>query len=206
MPIFSEMVSGKIYVEAIKPFFDILFAIILGICLLPFSIIISLIVLIDLKRSPIFTQERVGKSDRLFKLYKFRTMCVDGDESTMSALGKFMRSTSIDEVPQMFNVIKGEMSFVGPRPLLPEYLPFYNEQEKTRHLVKPGITGWVQVNGRNTIDWGKRMEKDVFYVKHISLGLDMKILLLTFLELVKGDKTPYKDDPTIKFSDYASKR
>ncbi len=206
MPIFSEMVSGKFYVGGVKPFFDILFAVILGISLVPFSIIISLIVWLNLRRPPIFIQSRIGKNHKSFKCYKFRTMRVDGDESTTSAFGKLMRSTSVDELPQILNVIKGKMSFVGPRPLLPEYLPFYNAQEQKRHLVKPGLTGWAQVNGRNAIDWGARMEKDIFYIEHISLGLDIKILLLTVMVLIKTDKTPYKNEPTVKFSDYASKR
>ncbi|WP_462248558.1 sugar transferase [Ekhidna sp.] len=206
MPIFSSMVRGKIYVGAIKPFFDILLAVFLTLLLVPLVLFLFLIVFIDLRRSPLFTQIRVGKDEKLFTLYKLRSMGMDGDEKTVSTIGKLLRATSLDEVPQIINVLKGDMSFIGPRPLLPEYLPYYNKDEVKRHYVKPGITGWAQVQGRNDIDWGLRMLKDVFYVDNISIGLDLKILLLTFRELLKGDKTPYKSDPTIKFSDYASKR
>ena len=206
MPIFSLMVRGKIYVGAIKPFFDVLLAVFLTVLLLPLMLFLFLIIFIDLKRSPLFTQTRVGKNEKLFTLYKLRSMRINGDEKTVSSIGKLLRATSLDEVPQVINVLKGDMSFVGPRPLLPEYLPYYNEEEVKRHYVKPGITGWAQVQGRNKIDWGVRMLKDVYYVDNLSIGLDLKILLLTFRELLKGDKTPYESDPTITFSDYASKR
>lgn len=200
------MVSSKIYVRLIKPFFDVIVAIIIAIVFSPFLLLVSLIILIDSKRFPVFSQMRIGLNEREFKLYKFRTMNIDYDENSMSRLGKALRSTSIDELPQLLNIIKGEMSFIGPRPLLLEYLPFYNEEEKNRHNVKPGITGWAQVNGRNEIEWGIRMKKDIYYVGEVSFLIDLRILFLTFLLLLKRDKAPYGNTQTIKFSEYASKR
>ncbi|MEP1033116.1 sugar transferase [Ekhidna sp.] len=206
MPIFRRMVRGKFYVRWIKPFCDIIVALIGVIVLLPVLVVVALIVFFDTRRFPIFTQMRVGKNEQTFNLYKFRTMSLDNAEQTTTQFGKFLRSVSIDELPQLINVIKGEMSLVGPRPLLTEYLPYYNKVEKRRHEVKPGITGWAQVNGRNEIDWGKRMEMDVFYTNQISLALDLKILALTTFLIMRRDKTAYKKGGTIKFSDYASKR
>jgi undecaprenyl phosphate N,N'-diacetylbacillosamine 1-phosphate transferase len=141
----------------------------------------------------LFRQKRPGKDGKVFEIYKFRTMTDERDEKgallpdeeRLSGIGKLMRSTSLDELPQLFNVLKGDMSFVGPRPLLVEYLPLYNEREQKRHHVKPGITGWAQVNGRNAISWEEKFEYDVWYVEHRSFWLDMKILWLTFLKVVK---------------------
>ena len=144
--------------------------------------------------SPIlFRQKRPGKDEKIFGIYKFRTMTnekdADGnllpDEQRLVGIGKFIRSTSLDELPQLFNVLNGEMSFVGPRPLLIEYLDLYNETQKRRHDVKPGITGWAQVNGRNAISWEQKFEYDVWYVDHQSFWLDMKILWMTFLKVVQ---------------------
>lgn len=136
---------------------------------------------------PFFFQTRPGKNERLFRIIKFKTMNDkkdrDGkllpDEQRMTRIGSFVRKTSLDEIPQLLNVIKGDMSLVGPRPLLPQYLPLYNETQKKRHLVKPGITGWAQVNGRNAISWQQKFEYDVWYTEHISLALDLRILFLT---------------------------
>ena len=143
--------------------------------------------------NPFFTQERPGKDGKIFKLIKFRTMTnkkdADGnllpDDKRLVGIGKFIRSTSLDELPQLFNVLKGDMSFVGPRPLLEEYLPLYNEKQKRRHDVKPGITGWAQENGRNAISWEQKFDYDVWYVDNQSFWLDIKILWLTFLKVVK---------------------
>lgn len=206
MPIFNRMVSGKIYSMLIKPFFDGLVGLILLLISSPILIVVAVLVSVDIRQSPIFVQIRIGKNEKEFKLFKFKTMAVDNDEKTATRIGKFLRATSLDELPQLFNVICGDMSLVGPRPLLPEYLPYYNDQEKLRHSVKPGITGWAQVNGRNEIDWGKRMEMDTYYIGHQSLLLDLKILIRTSLLILKRDRTPYKKGVTIKFSEYASKR
>lgn len=134
-----------------------------------------------------FTQERPGKSGKIFKVIKFKTMTderdKDGnllpDEKRLTKIGKFIRSTSIDELPQLINVLKGDMALIGPRPLLPQYLPLYTKEQARRHDVRPGITGWAQVNGRNAISWGKKFELDVWYVDHCSFLLDLKIILLT---------------------------
>lgn len=134
-----------------------------------------------------FLQERPGKDGRIFKVIKFKTMTDERDEEgkllpdgeRLTKIGKFVRSTSIDELPQLINVLKGDMALIGPRPLLPGYLSLYNEEQARRHEVRPGITGWAQVNGRNAISWAKKFELDVWYVDHCSLSLDLKILLLT---------------------------
>lgn len=136
---------------------------------------------------PFFFQSRPGKNEKLFRIIKFKTMndIKDNlgnllpDEFRLTSIGKFVRKTSLDELPQLLNVIKGEMSLIGPRPLLPEYLSLYNKVQKRRHEVKPGITGWAQVNGRNSISWDEKFEHDVWYVQHVSFVLDVKILFLT---------------------------
>ena len=142
-----------------------------------------------------FVQERPGKNGRSFRVIKFKTMTdecdADGnllpDDKRLTALGKFIRKTSLDEIPQLFNVLLGHMSFVGPRPLLKEYLPLYNEAQRRRHEVKPGITGWAQVNGRNTLSWEQKFSYDIWYVDHISFVLDVKILFLTILKVLKAE-------------------
>lgn len=139
------------------------------------------------KDGAFFTQTRPGKNGKLFKVIKFKTMNdkrdADGnllpDEVRLTRVGAFVRKTSLDEIPQLLNVIKGDMSLVGPRPLLPEYLPLYSPEQARRHEVRPGITGWAQVNGRNAISWQKKFELDVYYVDHLSFALDLKILFLT---------------------------
>lgn len=140
-------------------------------------------------------QNRPGKDEKLFSIVKFRTMSnakdahgnLLPDADRLSGFGKFVRSTSLDELPQLFNVLIGQMSLIGPRPLLPEYLPLYTPEQNKRHAVKPGITGWAQVNGRNTISWEEKFELDVYYVNNISFALDLKILLLTLKKVVKKD-------------------
>jgi undecaprenyl phosphate N,N'-diacetylbacillosamine 1-phosphate transferase len=142
-----------------------------------------------------FTQMRPGKNGKLFLLIKFKTMSdarddrgeLLPDEERLHGVGKFIRKTSLDEIPQLINVLKGDMSIVGPRPLLVEYLPLYSEEQRSRHDVKPGITGWAQVNGRNTISWEQKFAYDVWYVKHQSFWLDMKILVLTVLKVFKAE-------------------
>lgn len=129
-----------------------------------------------------------------------------GNEQSSKGLGKFLRKLSLDELPQLINVLKGEMSIVGPRPLLPEYLFHYNAEEKKRHTMKPGITGWAQVNGRNSIDWAKRMDLDIQYVQQASFWFDMKILIKTFVEIFKQKNVSFPEEKTVKFSEYASKR
>jgi undecaprenyl phosphate N,N'-diacetylbacillosamine 1-phosphate transferase len=144
---------------------------------------------------PFFFQLRPGLYGKIFKIFKFKTMNdkkdAEGnllsDEERLTKIGKFVRKTSLDEIPQLLNVIKGEMSLVGPRPLLPEYLPLYDVNQARRHDVKPGITGWAQVNGRNAISWQQKFEYDVWYVEHLSFGLDIKILFLTLKKVFVGE-------------------
>ena len=176
-----------------KSLFDKTLALFLIILFLPIYIIVSLLIWSKMGSPILFRQRRPGYKEKIFGIYKFRTMTnekdKDGnllpDEQRLVGVGKFIRSTSLDELPQIFNVLKGEMSFVGPRPLLTEYLPLYNDEQKRRHDVKPGITGWAQVNGRNAISWEQKFEYDVWYVDNQSFWLDMKILWLTFLKVVK---------------------
>ena len=177
----------------LKSLFDKTLALFLIILFSPIYMIVSLLILIKIGSPILFRQQRPGYKEKIFGIYKFRTMTnekdSDGnllpDEQRLVGIGKFIRSTSLDELPQLFNVLKGEMSFVGPRPLLIEYLDLYNETQKRRHDVKPGITGWAQVNGRNAISWEQKFEYDVWYVDNQSFWLDIKILWMTFLKVVK---------------------
>ena len=176
-----------------KNLFDKTLALFLIILFSPIYIIVSLLILWKMGSPILFRQKRPGYKEKIFGIYKFRTMTNEKDEfgnllpdnKRLVGIGKFIRSTSLDELPQLFNVLKGEMSFVGPRPLLKEYLPLYNEKQKRRHDVKPGITGWAQVNGRNAISWEQKFDYDVWYVDNQSFLLDIKILWLTFLKVVK---------------------
>ena len=176
-----------------KTLFDKTLALILIILFSPLYVAVSLLIWWKMGTPVLFRQKRPGLHSKIFEIYKFRTMTDEKDENgnllpdeqRLVGIGKFIRSTSLDELPQLFNVLKGDMSFVGPRPLLIEYLPLYNERQKKRHDVKPGITGWAQVNGRNAISWEQKFEYDVWYVEHQSFWLDMKILWMTFLKVVK---------------------
>lgn len=176
-----------------KLLFDKTLALLLIILFLPIYIIVSLLIWLKMGKPILFKQLRPGKDEKIFGIYKFRTMTNEVDENgvllpdekRLIGVGKFIRSTSLDELPQLFNVLRGEMSFVGPRPLLVEYLPLYSERQKKRHDVLPGITGWAQVNGRNAISWAQKFEYDVWYVENQSFFLDMKILWMTFLKVIK---------------------
>jgi lipopolysaccharide/colanic/teichoic acid biosynthesis glycosyltransferase len=173
--------------------FDFVLAFWLIIILLPLVLIILILVLFNLGRPVLFCQNRPGKNGKLFRIYKFRTMSDQKDSfgnylpdtERLTTLGRFLRKSSLDEIPQLFNVLKGDLSFVGPRPLLVEYLMLYNEEQKKRHEVKPGITGWAQVNGRNAITWEEKFKLDVYYVENLSLPLDMKILFKTIFNVLK---------------------
>lgn len=177
----------------IKSIFDKILALFLIILFSPVYIVVSLLIFFKMGKPILFRQKRPGYKEKIFGIYKFRTMTNEKDangnllpdDKRLVGIGKFIRSTSLDELPQLFNVLKGEMSFVGPRPLLKEYLPLYNEKQKRRHDVKPGITGWAQVNGRNAISWEQKFDYDVWYVDNQSFWLDIKILWLTFLKVVK---------------------
>jgi len=162
---------------------------------LPLFMMIYIIIKIDVRGSTIFKQVRAGLNGKPFTIYKFRTMKdlydAEGnllpDEERVTRLGYFLRRTSLDELPELFNVLKGDMSIVGPRPLLMEYLPLYTEEQTRRHEVKPGITGWAQVNGRNLLDWEKKFELDVWYVDNWSLWLDFKIILKTVMIILRRE-------------------
>jgi len=171
-----------------KTLFDRLLALSLIVLFMPIYIVLAILIFLKMGKPILFKQDRPGMNTKIFTIYKFRTMITDdtlSDEKRLGGLGKFIRSTSLDELPQLFNVLKGEMSFVGPRPLLVEYLGLYSDKHKKRHDVKPGITGWAQVNGRNAISWEQKFEYDVWYVENQSFWLDIKILWMTFLKVVK---------------------
>ncbi|WP_376837088.1 undecaprenyl phosphate N,N'-diacetylbacillosamine 1-phosphate transferase [Campylobacter jejuni] len=180
------------YEKVFKRIFDFILALVLLVLFSPVILITALLLKIT-QGSVIFTQNRPGLDEKIFKIYKFKTMSDERDEKgellndelRLKAFGKIVRSLSLDELLQLFNVLKGDMSFVGPRPLLVEYLSLYNEEQKLRHKVRPGITGWAQVNGRNAISWQKKFELDVYYVKNISFLLDLKIMFLTALKVLK---------------------
>lgn len=194
------------YPKVIKPFFDLLFAAIGLIVALPILIIVTLLLTIANQGKPFFTQKRPGKRGEIFTIIKFKTMNDKKDDNGMllpdadrlTKVGRFVRKTSLDEVPQLFNVLLGDMSFVGPRPLLTHYLHLYNDFQNRRHEVKPGITGWAQVNGRNAISWDKKFEYDVWYVDHISFILDIKILIKTVKKVLISEGINAADASTIE--------
>lgn len=176
------------YKHFFKRFFDFWISLIALICISPILLVVTIWLHFANKGAgSFFTQERPGKGEKIFKVIKFKTMTDERDaegnllpdEQRITKVGKFVRSTSIDELPQLINVLKGDMSFIGPRPLLVKYLPFYTEEERLRHTVRPGISGWAQVNGRNTIGWDKKLAYDVEYVKNLSLIMDIKVLFKT---------------------------
>ena len=181
------------YKEIVKPLGDKLLSLFLILVFSPLMIIVGLLIYFKLGSPIFFRQQRPGFHNEIFEIIKFRTMNnvydMEGkllpDKERLNGVGKQIRALSLDELPQLLNVIKGNMSFVGPRPLLVEYLPLYNYEQKKRHNVKPGITGWAQVNGRNTISWEEKFAYDVWYVDNQSFWLDMKILGLTLLKVAK---------------------
>ncbi len=197
------------YKSLLKPMFDIIFSMILLVILSPLILGVLLFINLQMGRPLFFKQNRPGREGEIFTIYKLRTMSDERDEEgnllpdekRLHGIGKLIRSLSLDELPQLINVLKGEMSFIGPRPLLIEYLPLYNEEQKRRHDVKPGITGWAQVNGRNAISWKKKFEYDLFYVQNLSFLLDMKILWLTMKKvLMRKDISADKHATSEKFN------
>lgn len=175
------------YRRILKPFFDFLLSLIGLILLLPVFLIIMVALFFANNGKPFFLQARPGKNEKIFKVIKFKTMNdrrnANGDllpdSVRLTRIGKFVRKTSLDEIPQLLNVIKGDMSLIGPRPLLVEYLDLYNKDQKRRHNIRPGITGWAQVNGRNTISWEDKFRLDVYYVEHCTLVMDLRIIFWT---------------------------
>lgn len=178
-----------------KRLFDLILALIGLFFLIPVFILVTIGLFFSNNGKPFFFQTRPGKNDKLFKIIKFKTMNDKKDSSgnllsdveRLTTIGNFVRKTSLDEIPQLINVLKGDMSLIGPRPLLPEYLPLYNETQRRRHEVKPGITGWAQVNGRNAISWQQKFEYDVWYVDNLSFFLDCKIIFLTINKVFKRE-------------------
>ncbi|MEH7255336.1 sugar transferase [Neobacillus niacini] len=178
-----------------KRIFDLLLSSFALVIFFPIILLTALLIRINLGTPIIFKQQRPGLNGKLFVLYKFRTMTdacnQDGkllpDHLRLTSYGKLLRKLSLDEFPQLFNVLKGDMSLIGPRPLLPEYLSLYSEEQSKRHLVRPGITGWAQVNGRNAISWDEKFKLDVWYVENQSFILDIKILLLTIKKVITSD-------------------
>lgn len=183
------------YAKYIKRTLDLILSLMALIVLMPLMIIIGILVRINLGSPIIFKQKRPGKNEKVFTLYKFRTMTdkrdIDGnllpDEYRLTKFGKFLRSTSLDELPELINIIKGDMAIVGPRPLLVEYLPYYTEEEKHRHDVRPGLTGLAQVNGRNALQWEERFSFDLQYVKNITFKNDMTIIFKTIGKVIKKE-------------------
>ncbi|WP_372367388.1 sugar transferase [Candidatus Uabimicrobium sp. HlEnr_7] len=175
-----------------KRILDFCAASILLLALLPFMLILMILIYIAMGSPVIFSQKRVGFHSRIFTIYKFRTMRNNQereplpDKDRLTRLGKWIRKFSLDELPQLYNIIKGDMSFIGPRPLLVEYLPLYSKEQLHRHDVRPGITGWAQVNGRNLLTWEQKFNLDLHYVRHMSLLLDCKIFLFTFVVIFKA--------------------
>jgi len=178
-----------------KRLFDLLVSLFTIVFSLPFLILIIAFLIFINHVSPFYLQQRTGKGGKSFVVIKFKTMEDKRDSSgrllpdskRLTKIGKLLRAFSLDELPELFNVLKGDMSLVGPRPLLPEYLPLYNERQARRHEVRPGITGWAQINGRNNLSWEEKFEMDVWYVDNISFKLDMKILFLTIVKVLKRE-------------------
>lgn len=179
--------SQKLYINILKPVLDFFFALLGVVMLSPLLLIISIVIRLDSKGPVFFRQERVGKNNNIFTLIKFRSMTVaqedecdsSKDIERMTKVGNILRKTSLDELPQFFNILTGKMSFIGPRPLLVDYLKYYTPEQMKRHNVMPGMSGWSQVNGRNAVGWEEKFQLDVWYVKNISFILDLKILIIT---------------------------
>lgn len=194
------------YQRYIKRMMDLILGFLLLILISPILVLVTLLLAIANNGQPFFVQPRPGKNEKLFKIVKFKTMNdrkdANGkllpDADRLTPIGKWVRKTSLDEIPQLINVLKGDMSLVGPRPLLPEYLPLYNDRQRRRHEVRPGITGWAQVNGRNTLSWQDKFEYDVWYVENCSFKLDIKIMILTAKKVIKSEGISANNQATME--------
>src|SRR5690606_20333430 len=199
------------YRNGLKCLFDFLSALIGLFILSPVFLVVMITLYFVNKGKPFFFQQRPGKNEKIFNIVKFRTMNdkkdKDGnllpDAERLTSIGSFVRKNSLDEIPQLINVLKGEMSLIGPRPLRTHYLPLYTKEQKKRHNVRPGITGWAQVNGRNAISWTKKFEYDIWYVENLSFLLDLKIIVLTFKKIILREGISQEGQATVeKFTGY----
>ncbi|MBC5995066.1 sugar transferase [Pontibacter cellulosilyticus] len=196
-----------LYRSFLKPAVDTTLSASAFLIALPIFAIVTICLAIANHGKPFFLQPRPGKNGKIFKVIKYKTMNdlrdANGnllpDDKRLTAIGKFVRKTSLDEIPQLLNVIKGDMSLIGPRPLLVEYLPLYNEEQNRRHEVRPGITGWAQVNGRNTISWNEKFDYDVWYVANCSFLLDLKIIWLTIIKVFRSEGISQKGQATVQY-------
>lgn len=196
-----------IYKTYIKRFLDIVISLCAIIILSPIYIVLGILVRCKLGSPVLFHQDRPGKDGRIFHMYKFRSMTDERDENgellsdevRLTPFGKKLRATSLDELPELFCILKGDMSLVGPRPLLVRYLPLYSERQKHRHDVRPGLTGWAQVNGRNTLTWPQKFEYDVEYTEKVSFTMDIKILFMTVLNVLKREGISPEGAATMDF-------
>jgi len=185
----------KIYILFFKPFSDFIIAFVALLMLSPLLLLATILLFLANKGNPFFVQKRPGKNGEIFKIVKFKTMTDEKgsngillpDSQRLTSIGKFIRKTSLDEIPQLWNVLIGDMSIVGPRPLLPQYLSIYTPHQYIRHDLKPGITGWAQVNGRNAISWTQKFEYDVWYVKNVSFFIDIQILFKTVQKVLVSE-------------------
>lgn len=201
------------YKKCIKRLLDILLSLTGILVLSPLYVILWILIRSKLGKPAIFTQDRPGKNEKIFRLYKFRSMTDERDEEgnllpdekRLTHFGKVLRASSLDELPELFNILKGDMSLIGPRPLLVSYLPYYTEREKLRHTVRPGLTGLAQVSGRNFIDWDHRLQKDIEYVENLSFGMDMKVIFLT-IKTVLGHSDEVAEDTNAVEGNFAEIR
>ncbi len=196
---------STLYNNYLKNIIDFILAFIILLVTLPLFLIVLIILTISNNGKPFFYQKRPGKNGRIFSIIKFRTMNDkrDGqgdllpDVQRITRVGRFVRRTSLDELPQLLSVLKGDMSLIGPRPLLVEYLPLYNDEQARRHEVKPGITGWAQVNGRNAISWEEKFALDIYYVDNVSFTLDLRIFFLTLLKAIRQEGIDFNSTETM---------
>ena len=201
------------YKKGIKRLLDILISLIIIVCFCWLYLILAILVRVKLGSPVLFKQPRPGKDEKIFNMYKFRTMTDEKDENgkllpdkdRLTKFGKLLRKTSLDELPEIFCILKGDMSFIGPRPLLVEYLPYYTEREKLRHTVRPGLTGLAQASGRNTVDWDTRFELDATYVENLSFLMDLKVIAMTF-KTVFGHSEQVAEDTNATEGNFAQIR
>lgn len=200
------------YAKYLKRVIDFLLSLTALIVLSPLLLVLIVLGTVFMKGNPFFTQERPGKDEKIFNLIKFRTMDnrknregkLLPDEVRLNKYGRFLRATSLDELPELANIVKGDMSIIGPRPLLVRYLDYYTEEERKRHNVRPGLSGYAQVHGRNNVNWGERMKMDIYYAEHISFSMDVKILIDTILIVLKREGTSVEG--MMDFDDFRKKQ